>query len=150
MRASDNWQKGMPISRYRKSLLRHYVEDLWPTRNSGITTTFQRRRYIDALCAIVFNAMGLLHEAAKGNFTDADQQPTKDPDPILSAAIEQKRTLAGEQKVVDLFQRAEERAAAEADALRAQAAEYAGAADVAAQEPNLRAAYATPRWRRMR
>jgi hypothetical protein len=58
VRASDNWQKGIPSEAYIKSLARHFM-DLWwrwrdqPNDDEGIN---------EALCAILFNAQGLLHE----------------------------------------------------------------------------------------
>lgn len=62
-RDSDNWQKGIPLSAYIKSLWRHLV-DLWtfhrdPKQEIAGTTTE------DALCAIIFNASGYLHELLK-------------------------------------------------------------------------------------
>jgi hypothetical protein len=60
LRASDNWTKGIPQKEYLKSLLRH-VMDVWllfrgaPAREDKET----------ALCAIIFNAQGLLHEVLK-------------------------------------------------------------------------------------
>lgn len=67
MRASDNWQKGIPIETYMKSMLRH-VMDLWLVQRynkvidpkDGLTITRQ-----EALCAILFNAFGFLHELEK-------------------------------------------------------------------------------------
>ena len=61
LRASDNWQKGIPQEQYVKSLLRHVV-DVWaihrgvPTRTEDIE---------ESLCAIIFNASGLLFEKLK-------------------------------------------------------------------------------------
>ena len=57
-RASDNWQKGIPREAYMKSLTRHFME-LWET--------YRTRDLLDheSLCAILFNAMGLLHEELK-------------------------------------------------------------------------------------
>jgi len=55
IRASDNWQKGIPSMVYIKSLLRHVV-DVW---------LWTRGRNLDieeALCAVMFNTMGLLFE----------------------------------------------------------------------------------------
>jgi hypothetical protein len=57
-RASDNWQKGIPREAYLKSLLRHTME-LWEMHRT------QDVYNQDTLCAIVFNAMGLLHEELK-------------------------------------------------------------------------------------
>lgn len=56
LRASDNWQKGIPKDVYMKSLWRHF-ENLWLLhRGYDCTESLE-----DALCAIMFNAMGYLH-----------------------------------------------------------------------------------------
>jgi hypothetical protein len=68
LRASDNWTKGIPQREYLKSLLRH-VMDVWllfrgaPAREDKET----------ALCAIIFNAQGLLHEILKDVPTKGNQ-----------------------------------------------------------------------------
>jgi hypothetical protein len=59
LRSSDNWQKGMPVEAYMKSLLRH-VLDLWLCHDSA--AAFARSGRVDALCGILFNAQGYLHE----------------------------------------------------------------------------------------
>lgn len=58
IRASDNWQKGIPEDAYMKSLLRH-VFDVWEMRRSSVRGD---KAYQDALSAIIFNAQGLLFE----------------------------------------------------------------------------------------
>ena len=60
-RASDNWQKGIPRDEYIKSLIRHAVE-AWKAHRVKSTT---RKFLQDALCGIIFNAMGYLHEDIK-------------------------------------------------------------------------------------
>ncbi len=61
LRDSDNWQKGIPLEAYMKSLLRH-VMDVWKEhRGHGTAEGLQ-----EALCATVFNSMGYLHEVLKG------------------------------------------------------------------------------------
>jgi hypothetical protein len=62
LRDSDNWQKGIPITVYMKSLLRH-VMDLWfhHRKRSG----YAREGIQETLCAIIFNAMGYLFELMK-------------------------------------------------------------------------------------
>ena len=57
LRDSDNWQKGMPKSAYIKSMWRHLM-DLW----FGHRGEFSQEGTEEALCAIIFNAMGYLHE----------------------------------------------------------------------------------------
>jgi len=61
MRASDNWQKGIPLTAYMKSLWRHLV-DLWTAHRGDHWHSGDRE---EALCAIIFNASGYLHELLK-------------------------------------------------------------------------------------
>ncbi len=56
VRDSDNWQKGIPSEAYMKSLLRH-VMDVWLLHRGEPA----REELEWALCAVLFNAMGLLH-----------------------------------------------------------------------------------------
>jgi hypothetical protein len=60
LRDSDNWQKGIPIDAYMKSLRRHH-DDLWQ-EHRGFTTA---NGLISALCGIIFNANGYLLEVLK-------------------------------------------------------------------------------------
>ena len=60
LRDSDNWQKGIPLAEYMKSLLRHVFE-LWHWHRR-IDTLISPE---EALCAIMFNTMGYLHEHLK-------------------------------------------------------------------------------------
>ncbi len=57
VRDSDNWQKGIPASSYIKSLIRHAFEAWRLWRAGQEHTAF----FEDAVCAIIFNAQGLLH-----------------------------------------------------------------------------------------
>jgi len=60
LRDSDNWQRGMPKEEYIKSAWRHFMD--WWLEHRG----FESRDGIeDALCAIIFNGMGYLHEILK-------------------------------------------------------------------------------------
>ncbi len=56
-REDDDWQKGIPIASYMKSLLRHVLE-AWRAYR-------QKEDMNDALFAVMFNTMGLLHENLK-------------------------------------------------------------------------------------
>lgn len=60
LRASDNWQKGMPKDVYAKSLRRHH-DGVWE-EHRGFDTEMG---LIAHLCAIMFNSMGYLHEVLK-------------------------------------------------------------------------------------
>lgn len=63
LRNSDNWQRGIPRRQYVKSLFRHFM-DVW----------LWNRKYPEAmvgeieeaLCGVIFNACGLLHEILIG------------------------------------------------------------------------------------
>lgn len=60
IRESDNWQKGIPLSSYFKSLWRHF-HSAWKSyrgykSNEDIKTS---------LCAVIFNSSGALHEILK-------------------------------------------------------------------------------------
>jgi hypothetical protein len=68
LRDSDNWQKGIPVPAYRKSLFRHLFQAWrigrgWPTPDYDDPekpVTIE-----EALCGVLFNAMGWLHEIKK-------------------------------------------------------------------------------------
>lgn len=69
LRASDNWQKGIPLDVYYKSLKRHEHEAWSLHRADRDDPMFD---YLDwsadmeeALCGIMFNAEGYLHELLK-------------------------------------------------------------------------------------
>lgn len=67
VRDSDNWQKGIPLDAYMKSLLRH-VLDLWKMhRGYPVYDATDNRRLHpeEACCAIWFNVQGYLHEVIK-------------------------------------------------------------------------------------
>ena len=57
LRDSDNWQKGIPIPQYVKSLWRHFFAVWKGYRNGEINE--------DDVCAMIFNGMGILHEILK-------------------------------------------------------------------------------------
>jgi hypothetical protein len=68
LRASDNWQRGIPREQYMKSLFRHVI-DLWQHHRAGngFTQNGQRFEAIEDLCcAVMFNVMGYLHEYLRG------------------------------------------------------------------------------------
>lgn len=71
LRDSDNWQKGIPLPAYMKSLFRHFVQ-LWTLHRgypvyddkTGLPLTVT-----DVCCAILFNTFGYLHETLKAERT---------------------------------------------------------------------------------
>jgi len=60
VRDSDNWQKGMPLAWYMKSGWRHFFS--WWKSHRGLKT---EESIEDALCALLFNTQGYLHEHLK-------------------------------------------------------------------------------------
>ena len=56
-RDADNWRKGIPISAYKQSLFRHWM-DVW-SRLEGYGDDVDME---DSLCALLFNVQGILHE----------------------------------------------------------------------------------------
>ena len=66
IRESDNWQKGIPMKEYMKSGWRHFF-DWWKCHRQmqkqpqGYNSSF----LAEALCALMFNVMGYLHELLK-------------------------------------------------------------------------------------
>ncbi len=77
MRDSDNWQKGIPVDAYMKSLFRHALET-WQLHRGhpvygcigSLDKTMLTRQ--ETLCAVIFNAMGYLHELEKEELQTAD------------------------------------------------------------------------------
>lgn len=61
LRDGDDWQKGIPMDSYMKSGWRHFFAWWRYYRNGG----GQARVLEDAICALLFNAMGYLHEFLK-------------------------------------------------------------------------------------
>lgn len=61
MRASDNWQKGMPRDAYMKSMWRHFM-DVWRLHRDPNAADCDRE---EALCAVLFNVQGYLHELSR-------------------------------------------------------------------------------------
>lgn len=60
IRASDNWQKGIPVEQYMKSMWRHFF-DVWSTHRGYPT----KENQIKNLNALKFNVDGMLHELLK-------------------------------------------------------------------------------------
>mgnify|MGYP001591020117 FL=1 len=61
LRDSDNWQKGMPRDQYLKSAWRHFVT-LWRVHRDSKRDQVTPKMTEDALCALLFNIQGYLHE----------------------------------------------------------------------------------------
>jgi hypothetical protein len=71
LRDSDNWQKGIPIEQYMKSLWRH-VFSVWKEHRIGKINE-------DDICAAIFNLMGILHEILKSEKKDKTIEILKEP-----------------------------------------------------------------------
>lgn len=65
LRPGDNWQKGIPLPAYVKGMWRHMLH-LW-TRHRGYQVKDEKAASDSEsdLCAIIFNAQGMLHELLK-------------------------------------------------------------------------------------
>ena len=63
VRTSDNWQQGIPLEVYMKSALRHTM-DWWGLHRERTYDAHPetQKAHEDALCAVMFNAMGYLFE----------------------------------------------------------------------------------------
>ena len=68
-RNSDNWQKGIPLPVYMKSMWRHFVS-VWKLHRGWDTDETMD----DALCGLLFNVNGYLHERLKAR----EQTPMTD------------------------------------------------------------------------
>jgi hypothetical protein len=66
IRAADNWQRGIPQEAYMKSAWRHFM-DWWLIHRDHVAEDAdgQLVDVQDALCALLFNVQGYLHEVLK-------------------------------------------------------------------------------------
>jgi hypothetical protein len=64
LRDSDNWQKGIPQDEYMKSGYRHFYE-WWAGHRYGDSPMIDRKPTMAALCGLLFNVMGYMHEELK-------------------------------------------------------------------------------------
>lgn len=66
LRASDNWQKGIPLPAYMKSMWRHFL-DVWLFHREQPPTHVEPDYDMEeALCALIFNASGMLDALLRG------------------------------------------------------------------------------------
>ena len=69
IREGDNWQKGVPLDTYMKSCWRHFIE-MWKIHRGWLG----KDEMIDwAICGVLFNAMGYLHEVLKRDIEDVKE-----------------------------------------------------------------------------
>ena len=71
LRASDNWQKGIPVAQYMKSLFRHFM-DVWAIHRGRAQES--RPDLEESLCAVMFNSMGMLFEVLKERSKQLDEK----------------------------------------------------------------------------
>lgn len=67
LRDSDNWQRGIPLDAFMKSLWRHFFA-VWMIHRGGSVRDPRDGHNIsaeEALCGVLFNAFGYLHELCK-------------------------------------------------------------------------------------
>lgn len=67
LRDADNWQRGIPLAKYAKSLIRHVI-DFWRLWRGYPVTDKDTGLAVDLdelCCAVMFNVMGFLHERLK-------------------------------------------------------------------------------------
>lgn len=80
-RDSDNWQKGIPTDVYMKSMFRHFF-DTWTIHRGGVVINAgEVSTKQEALCALLFNVMGYLHELEKKKESD-DSTSIDDPERV--------------------------------------------------------------------
>lgn len=105
LRDSDNWQKGIPIKQYVKSLFRHFV-DVW----KEVREIRTKEGLEEALCALCFNAEGILFEVLSKPATIGSAYPKtateiSDDSPEDAAAIVDKKSFKSMQKRVDALRK---------------------------------------------
>jgi len=100
LRDSDNWQNGIPTDVYMKSGYRHFFEWWEFHRQIDHRDRDGMIEGIGAMCGLMFNVMGYLHEWLKINpmvrFDDDEptfemkerQGKTRGPDPVLKGNLE--------------------------------------------------------------
>ncbi len=64
LRDGDNWQKGIPQEVYMKSAWRHFMS-WWMYHRAPSNVSYVDNFLEEAICAVLFNASGYLHEHLK-------------------------------------------------------------------------------------
>jgi hypothetical protein len=72
-RAADDWKSGMPRQSYKESMWRHFF-DVW-CHLDGTPELAQERDPAEALCALLFNTQGLMHEVLLGRDVGVEVKP---------------------------------------------------------------------------
>lgn len=100
IRDSDNWQKGMPLAVYMKSLFRHFM-DVWAHHRSWKAIALEPLE--TALVGLMFNTMGYLHETIKARL---DAVARAEAEAVLKAKLADKSAavhVEGEQLEFDFI-----------------------------------------------
>lgn len=83
LRASDNWQQGIPLDAYMSSGWRHHMD--WWKEHRKIATPDGVKA---ALCGVIFNASGYLHELLKEEVSlGSDVMTASDAEEALSPSF---------------------------------------------------------------
>lgn len=69
VRAPDDWKKGIPLDSYMSSMWRHLF-CIW-----SIHDGYSNEDKIEALCGLMFNVQGMLHETIKHQTDDVKTPP---------------------------------------------------------------------------
>ncbi len=69
IRTADNWQKGMPLGVYMESAFRHFVA-WWGWHRDPLN--LEGTDVEEAICGLLFNASGFLHELLKEKRREAE------------------------------------------------------------------------------
>jgi len=75
VRTADNWQNGMPLDSYIDSGTRHFMD--WWLHHRGQGTKAEEP-IEDAICALMFNLEGYLHEILKVNDATPNRAAKRD------------------------------------------------------------------------
>lgn len=70
LRDSDNWQKGIPLTAYMKSMFRHFM-DVWSHHRGWKQIALEPLEI--ALCGLLFNVQGYLHETIKARLASKQE-----------------------------------------------------------------------------
>lgn len=73
LRSSDNWQKGIPLKNYMKSMWRHFMS-VWKSHRGSPSVDGLE----DDLCGLLFNVQGYMHEVLK-NKRESSNGSQKNP-----------------------------------------------------------------------
>lgn len=82
LRASDNWQKGLPLTTYAKGLWRHFLHFWQRHRGWTVVDPGAAANIEEDLCALFFNVQGYLHEIVKARRVPPLTPPSRPPEQI--------------------------------------------------------------------